>query len=742
LECLETRTLPSANITPFYALLPPQNGSTPMTSSGPTGLSPSQIAKAYGFNQINFTSNGTSVAANGSGQTIAIVNAYNDPTIASDLQAFDQTYGLPNANLTVLNQNGGTSLPGVDPSGGWEVEESLDVEWAHAIAPGANIVFVEANSNNFSDLLTAVQTAAAYPGVAAVSMSWGGGEFNGENSYDSYFATPSGHSGVVFIASSGDSGAPVSYPAISSNVLSVGGTTLSLDSSGNYQGESAWSGSGGGISAYEPLPSYQPGTYSNGSSTGTSTMRMNPDVAYDANPGTGFSVYDSYNYGTAAPWITVGGTSDAAPQWAGLVAITDQGRAIQGESALNGAGQLLPMLYKLPGDFHDITSGSSTGSPNYTAGTGYDLTTGLGTPIANYLVRDLISLAALSGTASFVKTDTTTEGNWQGVYGSQGYNVIDDATSYPSYAQISPSGNSTWVWNSSTTDPRALQDVGSTNRVAACWYAGTSSGQGFTVNVNLTDGQTHQLALYLLDWDQWGGGRSEQVQIVNSSTGQVLDTESVSNFGNGEYLVWNVSGDIQVRITSTDSFGSAVLSGLFIDPAGSPPASGTASFVKTDTTTEGNWQGVYGSQGYNVIDNASSYPNYAQISPNGNSTWVWNSSTTDPRGLQDVGSNSRIAACWYAGTGPGQGFTVNVNLTDGQTHQLALYLLDWDQWGGGRSEQVQIVNASTGQVLDTESVSNFSNGEYLVWNVSGDIQIRITSTDSFGSAVLSGLFLG
>jgi hypothetical protein len=346
-------------------------------------------------------------------------------------------------------------------------------------------------------------------------------------------------------------------------------------------------------------------------------------------------------------------------------------------------------------------------------------------------------------TASFVKTDTSTEGNWQGAYGSQGYNVIDNATSYPNYAQVSTTGNSSWVWNSSTTDPRALQEVNSNNRIAACWYAGTASGQGFTVNVNITDGQTHQLALYLLDWDQYGGGRSEQVQIVNASTGQVLDTENVSNFGNGEYLVWNIRGDIQIQITSEDSFGSAVVSGLFFDPPGlppAPPAAGNAAFVKTDTTTEGNWQGVYGSQGYNVIDDATSYPSYAQVNASGNSSYVWNSSTTDPRALQEVGSNNGIAACWYAGTSSGQGFTINVNLTDGQNHLLALYLLDWDQYGGGRSEQVQILNAATGTVLDTQSVSNFGSGKYLVWNVYGDIQIRITSEDSFGSAVVSGLF--
>jgi hypothetical protein len=368
-----------------------------------------------------------------------------------------------------------------------------------------------------------------------------------------------------------------------------------------------------------------------------------------------------------------------------------------------------------------------------------------GSAVLSGLFLDPIPLTPTAGKATYVKTDTSTQGNWQGVYGSQGYNVIDDAASYPPYARISPSGNSNYVWTGSTTDPRALQEVNSNNRIAACWYAGTSMDQGFTVNVNITDGQTHQLALYLLDWDQYGGGRSEQVQLYDATTGTQLSAVTVSNFGPGKYLVWDISGDVQIRILSLDNFGSAVLSGLFLDAVPSPPpppTAGKASFVKTDTTTQGNWQGAYGSQGYNIIDDANSYPSYAQISPSGNSTYVWANPTTDPRALQEVGNSNRIAACWYAGTSSGQGFTVNVNLTDSFTHQLSLYLLDWDQYGGGRSEQIQILDATTGNVLDTENASNFGNGKYMVWYVSGDIQIRITSTDSFGSAVLSGLFLG
>jgi hypothetical protein len=366
-------------IVPFHVL----GGATPLGSPGPTGYTPAQIQHAYGFDKISF-SNGT-VAGDGTGSTIAIVDAYDDPNIASDLKKFDAAFGLPDPVFNKYDQNGGTSYPVADS--GWITEIALDVEWAHAVAPKATIDLFEANSATFSDLLTAVQTAASTTGVNVVSMSWGGGEFFGENTYDSYFTTPAGHGGVTFVAASGDSGAPPIFPAISVNVLAVGGTTLpNLDSAGNYTSETGWSGSGGGTSAVESQPSYQSGVV-----TQSSSLRANPDVSYDADPNTGFPVYDSYNNGTSAPWGQWGGTSDAAPQWAGLIAIADQGRAQAGLGSLDSASQTLPKLYKLSAsDFHDITSGTSTGSPHFSAGTGYDLVTGLGTPIANLVVSDLV----------------------------------------------------------------------------------------------------------------------------------------------------------------------------------------------------------------------------------------------------------------------------------------------------------------------------------------------------------------
>jgi subtilase family serine protease len=367
-------------------------GIQPLGTAGPTGYTPAQVRHGYGLDRISF--NG--VVGDGSGLTIAIVDAFDNPNITNDLHQFDLQFGLPDPTFTKVNQRGGTTVPAADP--GWASEIALDVEWSHAVAPKAKILLVEADDSSGTNLLTAVDFARHQPGVADVSMSWGGGEFLNESSFDSVFTTPAGHSGVAFLASSGDAGAPPEWPAISANVVGVGGTTLQLDGAGNYQGESGWAFSGGGISAILPQPAYQ-----NGVVTQTSTRRASPDVAYDADPRTGFPVFDSFNNGTLAPWSQFGGTSAGAPQWAALVAIADQGRILAGKTALDGPSQLLPMLYGLPTqDFHDITAGTSFGQPNLAAGPGYDLVTGRGTPVANLLVADLV------GTVNSTVTTTTT----------------------------------------------------------------------------------------------------------------------------------------------------------------------------------------------------------------------------------------------------------------------------------------------------------------------------------------------
>ena len=182
-EALEVRDVPTT-LTPTYLLFGQLGHIGPLNSSGPNGYSPSQVRHAYGFDQVSF--NG--ITGDGTGQTIAIVDAGGDPNLAHDLHQFDVTFGLPDPVLTQVNQQGGSSLPGV--VSGWTLEISLDVEWAHAIAPGATILFVAANSNNDSDLFAAVTYAATKGGASVVSMSWGGGETAGETSNDSNFTAP------------------------------------------------------------------------------------------------------------------------------------------------------------------------------------------------------------------------------------------------------------------------------------------------------------------------------------------------------------------------------------------------------------------------------------------------------------------------------------------------------------------------------------------------------------------------
>jgi Predicted protease len=314
----------------------------PLASTSPTGLSPATIQAAYSF----------STSLSGAGKTIAIVDAYNDPNAESDLGVFSAQYSLPscttsNGCFQKVNQTGGTSYP--KTNSGWALEISLDVQWAHAIAPGAHILLVEASSNSFANLMAAEDYAASH--AQYVSNSWGGSEFSGESTYDGHFS----RSGVSFFVSAGDSGLPADYPSASPNVISVGGTTLHF-SSGVFSSETGWSSSGGGCSAYEAANASQ--------STGSvhcSGKRATPDVSLDADPSSGVSVYDSVKYFGRSGWFTVGGTSASSPMWAA-------------RSADSGAVVNAAYVYGTNITYRDITSGGNSAG----CSTGYDLSTGLG----------------------------------------------------------------------------------------------------------------------------------------------------------------------------------------------------------------------------------------------------------------------------------------------------------------------------------------------------------------------------
>ncbi len=320
----------------------------PNASTSPTGLSPAQIKAAYNFS--------TSLTA-GAGTTIAIVDAYDDPTAESDLAVFSSQYGLPacttaNGCFKKVNQTGGTKYPRTNA--GWALEISLDVQWAHAIAPGAKILLVEASSNSFANLLAAEDYAKTH--AQYVSNSWGASEFSGESSYDSHFA----QSGVSFFVSAGDAGLPAEYPSASPNVISVGGTTLHFDGNGNFTSETGWSGGGGGCSAYETANSAQ-SSFSEYGQVNCGGKRATPDVSLDADPASGVSVYDSTRYQGQSGWWTVGGTSASAPMWAG-------------RAAASGAVVNSTYVYGNNITYRDITSGNN-GAPCLV---GFDLCSGRG----------------------------------------------------------------------------------------------------------------------------------------------------------------------------------------------------------------------------------------------------------------------------------------------------------------------------------------------------------------------------
>jgi subtilase family serine protease len=320
----------------------------------PSGLTPAEIKKIY------------KLPATGGKGTIAIIDAYDDVNAESDLGVFDKQYGLPACTTTNGCFEKHKMSATTTANSGWALEEALDVEWAHAIAPNAKILLVEAKTPSGANLLSAIDYAATRKDAVAVSMSWGGSEFSDEATLDSHFSAAA--SGTAFFASSGDEGTGASWPAASPYVIGVGGTSLEVATSGTFISESAWSGSGGGVSAYEPEPAYQK-SYNIPKATG---MRAIPDVAYDADPNSGFPVYKTNGKSTNG-WYTVGGTSAGSPQWA---AIHSLGLSVSLGKIYTDKASTSTLKF-----FRDITSGSNGTCKYYCdARSRYDYVTGLGTP--------------------------------------------------------------------------------------------------------------------------------------------------------------------------------------------------------------------------------------------------------------------------------------------------------------------------------------------------------------------------
>lgn len=358
------------------ALISPRARRAGPDATDVSGYDPQDLQAAYGL---------TAAAAKpGNGEVIAIVDAFNDPSAASDLAQYRTNFGLPACTtasdcLAIQNEFGGTKLPRADPTGGWALEESLDLDMVSAACPNCRIVLLEADSAAVSDLSTAERTASRIPGVDSVTNSWGSGaEFIGENAFDPDFYAP----GIAITAAGGDAGYGTQYPAASPYVTAVGGTTL--QGSGSSWTQTAWNGVGSGCSSLEPKPSWQ--TADDRSPSGCLNRTMN-DVSADADPSPGVAIYDSVkdnDIGGVPDWTTVGGTSVATPIIAATYALADIAAGGPGQALIPGTFPAA-YLYQASSGLTDILTGSNgTCEParQYLchAVAGYDGPTGLGAP--------------------------------------------------------------------------------------------------------------------------------------------------------------------------------------------------------------------------------------------------------------------------------------------------------------------------------------------------------------------------
>ena len=344
-----------------------------ITNTVPTGnfaYTPGQISTAYGVNLIN-----TGSALKGAGITVAVIVAYNYTNLQADFNQFCTNNNLPQQTLRIINFGGNIR------NNSWALETCLDVQTIHGIAPGAQIMVVQALSNSYTDLSNAI-IYASKNGANIISMSFGGNEFQGQLQIDSIFS----NTNICYVCSSGDVAATLEYPSASANVLSVGGTSLYLNHDNTRLVETTWNGGGSGPSLYIPKPAYQNSLSGN--------KRITPDIASIANISTAEIIYCSLYGGNVA----VGGTSLACPTISGILAITNQLRKLNNKpllttvaSSINNCVQ--QMLYNIynnkqiySSDIYDVTIGTDG---KYNATVGYDICTGLGSCIANNLCKSL-----------------------------------------------------------------------------------------------------------------------------------------------------------------------------------------------------------------------------------------------------------------------------------------------------------------------------------------------------------------
>ncbi|MEZ0107681.1 hypothetical protein ABH920_001673 [Catenulispora sp. EB89] len=571
------------------------NAVSPNAIPSGVGYGPSQLQSAY-----NLTSTS---ASNGSGRTIALVDAYDDANAASDLAAYRSAAGLPAGTFSKVNQNGQTSpLPSAPPAGDdWTLEESLDLDMASAICPLCKIVLVEANDDSSDGLYVAQNTAASLAGY--ISNSWGGSESSTESSQDSSYFTHA--SGIVTTVSAGDSDYGASYPATSPNVVSVGGTNLTTASNSRGWTESVWNttpgseGTGSGCSSYEAKPSWQAAL----SLPSGCSNRIDNDVAADADPATGVAVYDTSNGNTG--WNEVGGTSASSPMVAAMFALAGNAGATPAQD-----------IYQHTSNFYDVTSGNDGScTPAYlcTAETGYDGPTGIGTP------NGIAGLQTGSSTETVSVTNPGTQTSTQGTAistlqisatDSAGKSLTYSATGLPAGLSISSSGAitgtptgtgsstvtvtaSSGTASGSTSFTWTVNAQGGTETVSVTNPGSQTSTQGTaisTLQISATDSAGKSLT-YSATGLPAGLSISSSGAITGTPTGTGTSSVTVTASSG------TASGSTTFSWTVNSSGGGCTATQLLGNPGfetgSATPWSATSGVINSDTTSEPAHSGSY-----------------------------------------------------------------------------------------------------------------------------------------------------
>ncbi len=609
-------------------------------------------------------------------------NNYNGDGYPNDINGFN----FVSNDSDVTDDNGhGTHVSGIIGAAGNNGLGVSGVNWHVSLLP----VKVGDSSGNIS---TSAEVQGIYYlitlkemgiNIVVMNSSFGANSLP-QDQLEAQAIQKAGKAGILDVVSAGNDGlnldnqqnTPAKYALTYPNVISVAAVDnqFKLAQFSDY-GASSVDLAAPGVDIYSTTPTY--------------TVPNNTPTESDL---PAFS--ETYGYDT--------GTSMAAPMVTGIIAL---------EAAANPSAtpaQLKAAL--LAGVTYDPNLAGVNGLPNKV------LTVGVANAFG--AVQNILN--------PFVGSNTAHQGNWVNFYGSTGAFVVGESTTFPSFVTAAQTGGAPVILSNETRNLAALQQISdSSGRISAYEASATSE----TINLNFTDGLSHQTSIYLADLDN--KHRVETVAILDGTTGTLLNYQTISNFAKGEYLTWNLRGNVTIEVFASAG-PSAVYSGIFFDT----PTTSPATTISTDTTTRGyNWRNQYGSQGAVVVGNTSQTPAYVSfVNLNGETGTVLKSSTRSVTSLQKVDDvNTGVQAYWSTTTS----MDVNLGINDGLVHNITLYLADYTH--RRRQERIQVINSATDTILAQQDISNFNNGEFITFGVSGSTTFRIINTGP-SSAVLSGIF--